>query len=57
LGLQETMRQTYTREMLSSMSGVFDFDWTSCPGKSGGILVGINKDSCEVLDREIDDYP
>jgi hypothetical protein len=52
------MRQSFTQEMLSSMSGGLDFDWINSPtrGRSGGILVGINKSSCCILEREIGDY-
>jgi endonuclease/exonuclease/phosphatase family metal-dependent hydrolase len=58
LGLQETMRQTFTQEILLSLSGGLDLDWTNSParGRFGGILVGINKSSCCILQREIGDY-
>jgi hypothetical protein len=38
--------------MLNCISGGIDFEWISRPprGRSGGILLGVRKDTMEVLD-------
>ena len=54
IGLQETIMQEYPDAFLSSLCGIFDFDWTSIParGRSGGILVGVNRDTFQILEKD-----
>lgn len=54
IGLMETIKQTFTKHELHSLSCGKNFEWHWNPprGKSGGILVGINKDSFDVVQVE-----
>lgn len=50
--LQETIKQKFTNRELSSLARGQDmhWEWISPEGRSGGFLVGVDKDCLEVLD-------
>ena len=52
IGIQETVRQDYTVDFLRQISGSQEYCWEGIParGRSGGILVGINKDTYDVVE-------
>jgi hypothetical protein len=54
IGIQETIMQEYPEAILNSLCGNLDFNWTSIPsrGRSGGILVGVNETTFQVLEKE-----
>jgi hypothetical protein len=54
IGIQETIMQEYPEAILNSLRGNLDFNWTSIPsrGRSGGILVGVNETTFQVLEKE-----
>lgn len=58
LGLQETMRQTYSRNDLQKICAGRDFHWHHTPsrGKSGGLLMGINYTTLDVISQEDGEY-
>ena len=58
VGLQETMRTEYPDWLLNALSGDIDFEWILNPsrGRSGGILVGLNKNTFDIVDRDIGKY-
>ena len=45
VGIQGTMRSDYPHDFLTKINGGEDFHWGGIPvdGRSGGILVGVNK--------------
>ena len=51
VGLQETIRATFSQIELDSFAGALTFHWEWVPanGHSGGILVGVNKDTFDVI--------
>jgi hypothetical protein len=51
LFISETGRQDYSQSLLNCISGGIDFEWFSCPprGRSGGILLGVQADTTEIL--------
>ena len=50
--LQETIKQSFKqRELDNLVRGVdMEWKWIASRGRSGGLLIGANKDSLEVLD-------
>ena len=58
IGIQETIKQEFSPNFLSGIGGDMEFNWTWNParGKSGGILVGINKNSFDILEKEQGEY-
>jgi hypothetical protein len=54
VGIQETVRQEYPTKFLKEISGGFEFHWDGIPsrGRSGGILVGVNKETYDVVDKQ-----
>ena len=58
IGIQETMRQDFSESILHSIGGETPFNWTWTPsrGRSGGILLGINSDTLEVLETGRGEY-
>lgn len=58
IGIQETIRQDFPQTMLLSMGGDIAFEWTWTPsrGRSGGILLGINTDTFNILEKEMGKY-
>ena len=58
LGLQETIKQTFTKTDLHNLCGGKNFYWiwSAARGRSGGILVGINQDNLEYIEHEIGMY-
>src|SRR4051794_6590371 len=48
----------YPEVFLNSLCGDLDFDWTCVPakGRSRGILVGVNSNTLQVLDKESGTY-
>ena len=58
LGLQETVKHSFTKNELHNLCGgkIFLWQWVAARGRSGGILVGINQDSLEYIEHEIGDY-
>lgn len=55
VGLQETIRETFTDRELRELAGSRDFTWkwSSSKGRSGGILMGLNQLSLELEDFSI----
>jgi hypothetical protein len=47
------MRAEYPTWLLNALSGDFDFEWICNPsrGRSSGILVGLNKDTFEIIEK------
>lgn len=58
VGLQETVRETFTDRELLEIAGSRNFSWKWAPakGRSGGILMGLNQDSLELEDFDIKDF-
>ena len=58
VAISESWRRDFPASVLNRISGGLDFQWYSRPprGKSGGILLGINSDSMEVLAIEDEDF-
>ena len=58
IGIQETIKQDFTQPFLASMGGEAAFNWTWTParGRSGGILLGINSNTFNVLEKEMGEY-
>ena len=54
VGIQETIKNDFSRNGLRNLCGGRNFQWSWNPtrGMSGGILVGINKDTFEVINVE-----
>lgn len=50
IGLQETLKQDYSADLLKKLGGGKDMAWAWVPasGKSGGILVGVNQEKLEL---------
>ena len=50
--LQETIKQKFTNRELSSLARGKDmhWEWISPKGRSGGLLVGADKDCLEIID-------
>ena len=48
VGIQETIKQNFSDRELKEMSGPMDFIWKWCPGHSGGLLLGVKKETFEV---------
>lgn len=50
IAIQETKKETFTHRILKSISSKFD-NWFSLPsrGRSGGILIGCDSDTCQVV--------
>jgi exonuclease III len=55
IGLQETIRQTFSKEELNGLivSKVFTWCWLPVVGHSGGVLLGVDSDRYEVLAKEL----
>ena len=55
VGIQETVRQNYPADFITKIAGSHDFHWDGVPakGRSGSILVGINKNTLEVLEKKL----
>jgi hypothetical protein len=51
VAISETGRRDFSQSLLNRLSGGTDYVWHSRPprGRSGGILLGVNADSMEVL--------
>lgn len=58
LGLQETMRQEFSRNDLQGICVGRDFHWHHTParGKSGGLLLGVNYTTMYVITQEDGEY-
>ena len=58
LGLQETMRQQFSKNDLQQICAGRDFHWHFTParGKSGGILLGVNYTTLDVISHDEGDY-
>jgi hypothetical protein len=54
--IQEIIRQDFSKTMLSSIGGdtAFSWIWTPARGKSRGILLGINNDTFDILQRKLE---
>lgn len=52
VGLQETIRETFTNNELRELAGSrnFTWKWSSARGRSGGILMGIDPSTLELED-------
>lgn len=52
VGLQETIKQKFTSRELTSLATGQDmtWEWIAPNGRSGGLLLGVNKDTLEVLE-------
>ena len=55
IGLQETIKQDFTDAMLLSIGGdsMFNWAWPPAKGRSGGILLGVNSNTMDVLEKEL----
>lgn len=55
IGLQETVKTDFSNQDFQEISGMTAFYWFCLPakGRSGGILIGVKGDSCEVEDHEV----
>lgn len=51
VGLQEMIRSSFSQAELDSLAGSMPFHWEWVPtvGRSGGILLGVNKEMYEVI--------
>ena len=51
MGLQQTIRSSFSQVELDSLGGAVGFQWEWVPtsGRSGGILLGVNRETFEVL--------
>jgi len=58
VGLQETMKESFTDRELLDIAGTKDFTWQWLPpkGKSGGILMGVCLETLELEDFSIHDF-
>lgn len=58
VGLQETMKESFSDKELVEIAGARDFTWQWLPpkGKSGGILMGICLESLELEDFSIHEF-
>jgi exonuclease III len=58
IGLQETMKQSYTDKFFRKIDNNSDFSWVWIPsnGKSGGMLSGIRKDRFEIENCETGEF-
>ena len=58
VGLQETMRQNFSRTDLQKLCAGGDFHWHHTPskGKSGGLLLGVNYTTLDVISQEEGEY-
>ena len=58
IALMETGRPTFSTPFLSFLCGGLDFSWYCLPpkGRSGGILLGVNNSSIEVLNTDVGDF-
>lgn len=58
VGLQETMKQTFSDRELKDIAGTREFTWQWLPpkGRSGGILMGICLESLELKDFSIHEF-
>jgi hypothetical protein len=54
VGIQETVRQEYPTKFLKEISGGSEFHWDGIParGRSGGILLGVNKETYDVVEKQ-----
>jgi hypothetical protein len=54
ISLMETGRPNFTSQFLGNISGGMDFAWYCLPphGRSGGILLGVNRNSLDVRKME-----
>jgi hypothetical protein len=57
VGIQETMRQDYPT-ILKEISGGYEFHWDGIParGRSGGILLGVNKETYDLVEKPMGTY-
>src|SRR6187200_660560 len=58
IALLETGRDNFTSQFLSTVSGGVEFDWHCLPprGRSGGILLGVKRESLEVRSVIMGDF-
>jgi exonuclease III len=58
IALQETGRSNFAIPFLNLLDGPFNFSWFCLPpqGRSGGILVGVNSDTLDVLKVTTGDF-
>ena len=58
VGISETGKRDFSSSLLNRLSGGLDFTWVSRPprGRSGGILLGVRKDTMEVLASSEGDF-
>ena len=51
VGILETGKRDFSVSLLNRLAGGVDFTWISSPprGRSGGLLLGVRKDTMEVL--------
>jgi hypothetical protein len=52
VGIQETMKQDYPTKFLEEISGGIEFHWDGIPAirRSGGILLGVRKETYDVIE-------
>jgi hypothetical protein len=58
VAISKTGKRVYSSSFLNRLSGGEDFEWVSRPphGCSGGILVGIQTSTMEILDNSGEDF-
>ena len=58
VGISETGKQDFSSSLLNRISGGVDFTWISRPphGRSGGLLLGVRKDTMDVLTSSDGDF-
>ena len=58
VGISETGKRDFTSSLLNRLSGGVDFTWISRPprGRSGGLLLGVRKDTMDVLTSSDGDF-
>ena len=58
VGLQETVKQEFSSQLLQEICGGLTFFWQWLPakGRSGGILLGVKVDSLEMEDCSMGDF-
>ena len=58
IGLQETIKHDFSKAILLSIGReiLFNWAWTPAKGRSGGILLGVNTNTIDVLEKEMGDY-
>lgn len=52
--LQETIKSSFSNKELNQLGGLRDFGWhwTPADGHSGGLLMGINQESCSIQNKD-----